>query len=758
MRGVVGSSAVLAASHLNAWAAPQATVRPSNNQKPEQTLPWFRRAQRWGQVNLAELDPTRIDLNLWRAQWRSTALQGVVVNAGGIVAYYPTEVPLHRRAQFLGKRDLFGELRSAAAEDGLAVFARMDSNRADESFYRAHQDWFAEDAEGKPYRVTELFVACVNSPYYTDYIPAILREIATRYHPEGFTDNNWNGPMRDQPCFCGRCEQLFRARTGEPIPRKTNWDDPVYREWISWNYARRLEIWDHFNRVTREAGGPACLWIGMMAGNQSWQSRVFRDDREIYRRTEMVMLDDQRRPEAEGFPHNGEVGKRIHSVGGWGKLIPESMAMYQAGEHNFRLAAKPEAEVRLWFCEGVAGGVQPWWHHVGAVQPDRRMLKTAPALWQWHRDHEQYLVDRQPVATVGVIWSQRNMDYFGRDEPASQVDDPWNGFTLALVRARIPYLPVHLDDVEKVVAEFGLCLLVLPNIGAISDAQAEALRAFVRGGGNLVATGLTSLFDEAGQPRRDFALADVMGVHLQEGLHPCQDPVTRMAWGKSWQQTYLGLQSDERAGGNQGDAVSSALHPILRGLEETDVLAFGGRLVPLAVAKDAKTLLTYIPPVPVSPPEAVWIHETNTAIPGLVIRGESQGSRVAYLPADLDRRYARDSLPDHANLLANLVRWAAHDRFPLKVEGAGLLDCHLYQQQDRLVLHLVNLTNAGAWRSPVDELTPAGPFQVSLDLPAGMAGSIRSLVTGVELATSVGSNRVHFEISSIRDHDVLLVS
>src|SRR5690606_23717589 len=105
----------------------------------------------------------------------------------------------------LGDRDLLGELVAAAHEDGLSVFVRMDANRADQEFYDARPDWFAHDLQGEPYRRNDLPIACVNSPYYDEHITAILREIATSYRPEGFTDNNWNGPMRDQPCFCDYC-------------------------------------------------------------------------------------------------------------------------------------------------------------------------------------------------------------------------------------------------------------------------------------------------------------------------------------------------------------------------------------------------------------------------------------------------------------------------------------------------------------------------------------------------------------------------
>ena len=112
-------------------------------------------------------------------------MQGVIINAGGIVAYYPSKFPLQHRAEFLNGRDLYGELAKTAHGDGLVVLARMDSNRADEAFYKLHPDWFCVDANGNPYRAADKYTSCVNSPYYDEYIPGILREIIERSHPEG---------------------------------------------------------------------------------------------------------------------------------------------------------------------------------------------------------------------------------------------------------------------------------------------------------------------------------------------------------------------------------------------------------------------------------------------------------------------------------------------------------------------------------------------------------------------------------------------
>ena len=102
--------------------------------------PWYRRALRWGQTNITERDPVRYDIPWWREYWKRTSIQGVIINAGGIVAYYPSKFPLQHRAEFLNGRDLYGELVAAARTDELAVVDRMDSNRTAEDFFKAHGD------------------------------------------------------------------------------------------------------------------------------------------------------------------------------------------------------------------------------------------------------------------------------------------------------------------------------------------------------------------------------------------------------------------------------------------------------------------------------------------------------------------------------------------------------------------------------------------------------------------------------------------
>jgi hypothetical protein len=136
---------------------------------------------------------------------------------------------------------------------------------------------------------------------------------------------------------------------------------------------------------------------------------------------------------------------------------------------------------------------------------------------------------------------------------------------------------------------------------------------------------------------------------------------------------------------------------------------------------------------------------------------------VAYLPADVDRTYARLHQPDHAELLAALTRWVAHDDLPVRVAGLGLVDVHAYTQDDppdgwRVIVHLVNLTHAGTWRAPVDELTPVGEQRLTLRLPAGRrAAGARLLVAGTDAALEQDGEVTAVTVPSVLDHEVVVV-
>ncbi len=697
--------------------------------------PWYRRVRRWGQTNIREIDPQHYDIVWWQRYWRETGIEGVVLNAGGIVAYYPTTVPGHRRSPFLGDRDLFGDLVAAARALGLAVLARLDSSRTGADLFHEHPDWYAVDRRGQVYRDGDLYLLCPSSPYTRTYVPIILREIIDRYAVDGFFDNSWSGLSHARGlCYCPYCQRSFREYSGHDLPPSPDWRDPVFRQWVCWRYEQLRDLWRFYNQVTREVGGPDCLWIGNNGGDLIGQCQSGRDWLLLAQETPFLVLDFQARRPGVPLWANGEMGKLIRSVQP-AVVVAESIAQYAMGRPVFRLTAQPEAEIRLWFAEAVAGGLRPWWHFIGALQDDQRLFRTAPALFEWHQRTQEYLVDREPVASIGLVWSQRAVDFYGQDDPEHRYLAHWRGMSLALIWGRLPYELVHVDRLESI-DPARHPLLILPNLAALSDAHCRALRSYVASGGSLLATFETSLYDEWGQRRPDFALADLFGAH------------------------------------HQGETVQDSGHSYFRIVDrtglpaafaETTLLPFGGSFCRTRPHPDVRTgvPLTYVPPFPPFPPEHSYPRVTATDIPLLYLATHGS-SRVVYTPTDLDRRCGDWHHPDHLTLLAGLVRWALNRPLPVRVAGPGLLDLHPYWQKiaagARSIIHLVNLTQASLWHPPADALTPIGPVQVDIAVPPGYrAVAARLLVTGDQPPLATVPGYVRLVIPTIRDHEVVVV-
>ncbi|WP_099205556.1 alpha-amylase family protein [Scatolibacter rhodanostii] len=706
----------------------------------EKIKPWYENTFRFAQTNFTEDDPASFDVDFWREQWKKTKAQAVVINGGGIVAYYPSRYLLHYQAQFLNGTDFFAEVAAAAREDGLKVIARMDTNRADSRFLQAYPSWFCKDKQGKYIEAAGRYYSCVNSGYYTEFVPDILREIIERYHPEGFTDNNWKGLDRKTICYCENCQRKFREKYGRELPEKPDWNDETYRIWVRWNYEIRLQIWDYFNEVVQEKGGKDCVWCGMLNADQIEQGNRFVDIKKLLGKSKIVFCDQQGRKANTGMEENAVNGSLLRLASEEGMIVPESMANYVRGRRTFRLSANPKEETRLWMIEGIAGGISPWFHHVGAKGYDRRQYETPVPVFQWHEANEKYLYKRQEVAQVGILWSQENTDFYGRENPKERCELPWIGFTKALTKHRIPFLPIHADDLRKYANRINV--LILPDIAILSERQTQSIKEFCEAGGSLVLSGLSGTLSQDGEPLPNPNLWEFLGLRLQKGY---QGPTTNDSgnWEKYEAHSYI--------------RISENRHDIFSRFEDTDILAFGGRYCTVESVESLKPIGSYIPPFPIFPPEFSWIREEQKEL-SLLWAGElAGGGRCVYLAGDFDRCYGKDRLPDHGDLLADVVNWANRDEPLLTVSGPGHLDCKLYRQGEKFILHLVNLTGADPEPGYMQEIIPLGPYTISLQVEDKNITTAFLTVAQQTIPVRRNGNRISFTVENIAMHEMLVL-
>jgi hypothetical protein len=292
--------------------------------------------------------------------------------------------------------------------------------------------------------------------------------------------------------------------------------------------------------------------------------------------------------------------------------------------------------------------------------------------------------------------------------------------------------------------------IVLPNRACLSAAQCAALSAYAAGGAGLVATYETSLYDEWGTARADFGLAGALGVHFAGD--------------------YRGPYRHARV--DLGREHGAANCPFLGGIEQTRTMGLAGRyaassaaVLRVQPAADTRHALTIIPSSPWHPPETAYPHVPHTDWPTVFWReravdseGEPVLARSVYFAAPVDRVLWHTTAPDLERLIANAVRWAAHDRQPVRVDGPGLVDVHAYSRDRDVQVHLVNLSNPDIWHGPCREILPVSGQQVRLRLPdgAGHPVAVRLLVSDTDAAWRVEGDELVVDVPRIEDHEIVV--
>ena len=674
---------------------------------------WYKRIFLWGQTNLTEDDPEKCDLDFWIDYWKKTGVEGIIINCGGIVSYYQSKYDTQYRAAFLGDKDYFGIWNDAAREAGLTVVARMDINATSGKMYEEHPEWYCRDRNGDVIMSQGRYVTCVNGGYYQEFLPRVFEEIIDKYHPDGFADNSWAGLKRDTICYCDSCRKKFREEYGLDLPGKTDWTDSVYRKWVRWNYALRVKNWKYFNDVTRRAGGEECRWFGMLTADPFDTGGRFYDIRELVKDADFIFSDQQSRENMYGFEQNAVNGNLLRLVSSENIIVAESMAHYYKGIRTFRLSAAPAQEVRNWMMCGVAGGIAPWYHFVGGGTQDKRKFHISDDLFQILKKEKRYLTNRVNYSVVGIVWNQESAIYYGRDQGKERCGYPFYGFAKALSAAGIPFMPVHADDLAKYADR--LKAVVLPNVAILTESQEKAVIDFVQQGKGLVITGWTGMMDEEGEERPEGSseLMKCLGIRKSGGVTGAGRD-SSADWMHHESHNYLAV---------------SERHPLLAGLEETSFVTFGGEVLQTVSEGPLKQVMHLIPAFPIYPPEFAWIREERADLSAAYAGVLDSGARVVCLPADIDRCYIRFCLPDLGVILQNAVRYVAGGNFPVTVSGPGHIHCETYRQENRLLIHLVNLSGCDGVYGSVIQNFPIGPVEIRIK-DVSIKQEAVSLITG----------------------------
>ncbi len=289
---------------------------------------------------------------------------------------------------------------------------------------------------------------------------------------------------------------------------------------------------------------------------------------------------------------------------------------------------------------------------------------------------------------------------------------PYVGAYSALMRSGLPVVTLHRPHFEESLQ--GFRVLCLANVALMSDAQAVAVRWFVQNGGGLLATHETSLYDEKGRRRDDFALADLFGVHYR-GVLPAKSRMIEFA-------------KYPLSEGFQGDR---------SGIEHTEPH--------VAVSLDSASV-------------AAWLKADDLpseSTPAVVTRSVGKG-RVVYLPGRLDAAQCDNLNLATERLFANAVRWLANSELPVRVEASGIVDVSLYQQPHRYLVHLLNQQRDSLDRT--EDCQPVFSLVIHVQLPPGArVANVRALWSDRQLSHEQRGEIVSVRLPALDEYELLAI-
>src|SRR2546423_917906 len=551
------------------------------------SVPWYSTMRRCGQINYNERDPLTMDAEAWGDYWASLKVNAVLLNGGGIVAFYPTQVPYHHRSEFLGTRDLFGEMVAAMKKRGIRALARMDCNLAYEDALKAHPEWFERNSDGSPRPHTEspwLFATCMFSAYFSEQMPAIYREINQHYEVDGFFTNGWPSTGAPRVCYCENCCRLYEKLGGTPAP-ETDASNPIYRKYYQAYMERVLEIWRLWDSIARERNAQS-VYVGNLGGGLD----TVKDLKQISQTAAWFNADHQGRGGETPIWNCAQQGRVARAVM-QGRTVTNVTGAYSNSQPTWRHVAKAPAEMTMWLVQTTASGMVPWFHWLGGSPEDNRWREVGRSFFTWLADNEAHFRNRSSLADLAVLYPQRTVAFYSRPESKRPryrggPVDYLQGLYYALLEGRFVFDFVHEGNLDAASLQKYRALL-LPNAAYLSDAACESIRQYVRVGGSLLATFETSRYTEWGDARPDFQLGDIFGCHAPgAGICPCRHRYARI----------------------------EARHPILEGFTGTPLLPGAENRVPIK-AESAPLILSVVHGYPAFPPEMAYPREPKTVEP-----------------------------------------------------------------------------------------------------------------------------------------------
>jgi hypothetical protein len=417
---------------------------------------------------------------------------------------YPTKVGQQHRG--LKDRDIVQEMIERCHANKIAVVL-YTSLIHDRWAFDNHPEWRMKRADGVIYGEGGRYgVVCPNSPY-REYVRSWVEEICNRFSFEGmrFDMTFWVGV-----CYCDHCKKRFADEVGGEMPTTVNWLD---EKWVALQHKREEWMADFASVATSTAKKlkpDATVEHQSSTYPLNWSFGVA---------APLIAQNDFLQGDFYGDALQGSFVRKLLE-----SLTPNKPFAYETSSNvdlRNHTAIKLEALLQTKASAAIADGAA--FVFIDAIDPigtvhaavHERMGRVFDSLMPYYPQ-----LGGERVMEVAVYYSLASKFSFrgnGRNASAPDTSDSHTESSMEasrwLIRNHMLFGVItkeSLDSLPKCKT------LILSNVNMMDDAECEAIRAWVREGGTMYASGATSLVDSRGHKRDTFQLADLFGVDLEE--------------------------------------------------------------------------------------------------------------------------------------------------------------------------------------------------------------------------------------------------
>ncbi len=703
---------------------------------------------------LAALPLCAADRHWWEEQ--PLIIVHVITSTGQITQYSPADFAARKAAQFYntehvemmsmpaglddqgwffrsklaGKQnpDYLAQYLPEAHKRGLKVIIYFNVHWYNRGFADKHRDWLQVREDGRPIDgvYSTGYDFCLNGPW-REWCFQVLRDLCA-YPIDGIF---YDGPIFfPDTCYCRYCQEKYARQHGGKLPSKKERRGAAFAGLLDFQVHSMVDFLRESRQVIKAANPEIAFYMNGGVRGANWATA--RLNRELIAEQDILGSEG-------GFIYGDLLKTPVWKPGVTARLLETqsggkpTVIFSAAGHKPWTFSLLPEPELRLLYAGTIANSAGVWFG-MWPFEFEQPEMKSLAAMNRFFGQNRQYLQHTRSEATAAIVWSDTTTNFYqGSDADlidAIRISKPgevgnleaeFNGLTDALMRAHVPFDVIDDVSLERENLD-RYALLILPNVACMSAKSAARLKEYVERGGNLFTTFETSLYDETGIRRQNFALADLLGI--ADG-HKIVGP-TRWDYMKRQSKNALLEGLDREL------LPSTTYHVRVRPAGGDVLMRF---TEPLAGTYDG------IPRI--------------SDDPAMVARTAGKG-RAIYFAGDLGAGIQEFRLGEFLRLAQNAFTQLSHTRVGIE-NAPGSLEVVLRSQEQgrRLILHLINST--GEMTRPIQRILPMTNVSVTVRGAAGMR-RVRTLMQPADIPSERNAGGgLRFTIPRLEEYEAVVM-